>query len=214
MTKSVSSVPLRFLSGFGLLIAAVVATGWFLFQQQRSAAWVEHTLVAQGQLGSLFTALQDAEVAQRSFLLTSEQQYLARFNDDLTSIGPQLDQLTALVADNAEQVTALSYLRVLMETRRDLLAETVQLAQAGDGANAIRRFREGRERAKLVDIRAAVAGMTDGESLLLRKRQATSKVAGLAGWLGVAGERRANIAACRFVDPGSAAAYQATCGGS
>ncbi len=172
MPRPVSAVTLlRVAVGFGLLLVALLATGWLLFEQQRSAGWVAHTFLAQERIQGVMSLLQDAEAAQRGYLLTDEPAYLEPFDSDIALLSSRLEELATTVADNSRQVANFQKLRPLLDGRRDLLQSTVGQALSGNQSGALQNFREGRDKAKMTDIRAAVATMLDEESRLLRLRQ-------------------------------------------
>ena len=97
-----------------LVAAIVVATFWLTARSQSDDEWVRHTLAVRNQLSRVMTLVQRAESAERGFLLTGDQIYLAPYEAAGRELPATLDETGALVSDNTQQQQALGELRGLI----------------------------------------------------------------------------------------------------
>ncbi len=90
-------------AGFGLalVILAVVSVDSYqnLLNFRRSANAVEHAFEVKNTIANLFSGLQDAETAQRGYLITGDDQYLAPYQTALKAIDPDFQKLQNLARD-------------------------------------------------------------------------------------------------------------------
>src|ERR1700722_17896947 len=99
-------LPPSALAGFTAAILAVILMAILSYQAQtRSAAAAD--AVTQGvelivQVQNLLSAAKDAETGQRGFLLTDDEAYLEPFTTAKAAISGELEQLSALSAQNPE----------------------------------------------------------------------------------------------------------------
>jgi len=101
-TRLFSRVVLLFASGLLLFIVALLA--WFDFENSSAAAgWVEHTYQVLNAAEVLQTALRDAEVDQRNYLLTGNEQYIAPYRGAVAAESAAMKSLRAITADNVAQ---------------------------------------------------------------------------------------------------------------
>src|SRR5438094_556099 len=73
--------------------------------------WVVHTHEVLGELERTLSLLKDAETGLRGYDLTGDEGYLVPYREALPAIGPSLDRLASLTADNPRQQTSLADLR-------------------------------------------------------------------------------------------------------
>ncbi|MBV8702506.1 MAG: CHASE3 domain-containing protein [Acetobacteraceae bacterium] len=171
--------------------AAASAAGglWALAGLEDAGRLVRHTGEVIGQADGLLTALVDAETGQRGFLLTGEERYLEPYRAALGRVGPALDRLRELVADNPAQLARLPALRAGAEARLAELAETIARRRAGDAEGALAIVRTDRGKRTMDGLRAGVAGFEAGERRLLGARVAAAGRRGAlaTGLVGLAG---------------------------
>jgi signal transduction histidine kinase len=159
--------------------------------------WVTHTAQVDGTLAKLFSALQDAESAERGYLLTLEPKYADRYQRAASDLPMLLAQAQGAIADNPEQRHNLAVLTLAVNDRVALLHEAIRSEQAGERDSALAIVRSDRGRELMNAARDQVAGMRSIESSLLDVRRqraqrrlstglATSIVTGVACLLLVA----------------------------
>jgi signal transduction histidine kinase/ActR/RegA family two-component response regulator len=83
------------------LLAGIVL--WRVNAQISSETWVEHTYVVKGYAKDAQIDLRDMAVATRSYWLSSDKRYLAKFQDADRNFGSNLAGISALVTDNPPQ---------------------------------------------------------------------------------------------------------------
>ncbi|MBV8616968.1 MAG: PAS domain S-box protein, partial [Acetobacteraceae bacterium] len=171
--------------------AAASAAGglWALAGLEDAGRLVRHTGEVIGEAESLLGALVDAETGQRGFLLTGEERYLEPYRAALGRVGPALDRLRGLVADNPAQRARLPALRAGAEAKLAELAETIARRQAGDADSALAIVRTDLGKRTMDGLRARVAGFEAEERRLLDARvaEAARRGALATGLVGLAG---------------------------
>ena len=178
--------------GFMILAGLFVATLVISDAQRRDVARVEHTLAVENRLALLQVTLGEAESGQRGFIITGDPLYLERYDRAVASIGPDLDRLAALTADNPRQAAALARLRPLVQARVDRLRRGVEVRQRDGFAPAADAVIRGRGVVLMNAVRGEIQVMRAEEARLLAERQRQAgvtagrlRLALLAGFLGV-----------------------------
>src|SRR3546814_639718 len=94
-----------FLLLLALLIVglAVGSTYWLYAVQQRVNIWVQHTLRVENQLSTLLLHVQEAESAQRGFMLTRKDSFLGPYEAFRGRWRQELAALRVEVRDNPPQ---------------------------------------------------------------------------------------------------------------
>jgi signal transduction histidine kinase/ActR/RegA family two-component response regulator len=147
---------------------------WLGTRYVMQAEWIRHTLEVQSRISSIWSHLQDAEIGQRSFVLTGDDRFIAPFVEANERLDPELDVLGKLVADNADQVAAVAEVRPLVVQRLEVARRTVALRRQGDFEGARAQVLEGRGLSLMQDLRGRFQRMQEGEALLLRARTAAA----------------------------------------
>ena len=159
---------------FLLAAAAVLATGLGAFWNTRAVAqatgWVSHTHQVRTALESVASLLKDVESGQRGYLLSGGEEYLAPYREATAEIGPRLDELQSLTADNPRQHERVARLRQLASERLAVSEEIVRLYQDGDRQGAMAIFASGRGRQIMDRARSALDDMQADETGLLERR--------------------------------------------
>jgi PAS domain S-box-containing protein len=139
---------------FGLLLALILLAIW-CGQAARLGAAAETKLEQeQVQLTSLLYFVQQAETAQRGYLLMNEDRYLAPYQSAVPQVQAVLAQLGA--------ETDVSGLRPLVDGKMQELATTLALAKAGNSDAALAVVRTDAGLHRMSQIRAWVAAAQEG----------------------------------------------------
>ncbi len=162
---------------WGLLACAVLAalialgTFWLGFRAQVQNQWVHHSLSVRNQLQLIQTLVLRAESAQRGYLVTGRDEYLAPFEPAKAALNTALDQTAALVSDNRQQVQAMRELRQSIAAKLDELQRTIALRKAGrtDEALAVVNSDEGRR--TMDTISGQIVAMQATEDRLSAERE-------------------------------------------
>src|SRR5208283_2891328 len=141
-----------------LLITGIVGVQSYLGIQRMTEAnrWVIHTRQVLEKLEHILSALKDAEMGQRDFILTGEDRYLEPYNAVVGDIQNDINALASLINDNPEQQKSLQQLRELASDKLDELQETIKLRRAAGMEAALMVIRSDRGRRITDAIRALV----------------------------------------------------------
>jgi signal transduction histidine kinase len=135
------------------------------------SGWVAHTRVVLDQVNAYLLTLTDAESAQRGFLITGDDRYLAPGLDARSTLDRIVGDLRALTADNPAQSPRLDSLASIGHRKLDELAETIQLRRTVGFDSAASIVRTDRGRSAMTAARAVVAAIGDDERALLAARE-------------------------------------------
>ena len=167
-------------AGFLALGLFLLASVLFSVRQQGDDALLRHALEVEVDLGDLMSALLDAEVGQRGYLLTGESGFLAPYRASSARLDRVLARLGAAVRDDAGQAAAFAAIQELVGSKRAELATTIARHDAGDREAALALVREGSGRAIMDRIRTLVGAMDAEQDRQVDDRQARIRAVGLA----------------------------------
>jgi PAS domain S-box-containing protein len=109
-----------------LVILNIALTLYNAVQLRRHSEMVTATYELQTQLSKLILLAVDAETGQRGFLLTGKEEYLAPYQNALSSVGDQLDRVSRLVDDDELQVVRMQQLRERLDDRLQILDKSIE----------------------------------------------------------------------------------------
>lgn len=98
-------------------VVAVLIGLLVLNQTTANALLVRHTIQVEQQLISLLSNLQDVERAQRGFLVTGDEAFLAHYKENRRATDATYSELSNLVSDNPQQTAAINALRTQIDDR-------------------------------------------------------------------------------------------------
>jgi PAS domain S-box-containing protein len=131
------------IAGFAVLLAVLVANAFVtrreLSIQDGDAARVAHSRQVLYELSQAALLLTEAETGQRGFLYTGDPKYLAPYNAAISQVGPHIETLAQLTADNPREQVLVDELRIVSRTKLAELARTISLFQA-DQKDAVRQL--------------------------------------------------------------------------
>ncbi len=132
---------------------------------------VAHTREVQTHIVQLFSDLQDAEAAQRGFLITGDESDLQPYHRGSENLYPRFERLRALTADNPDQQKRLQELKILLDRKLEYLSMTIALRRAPGGEQAaLAQVRTEQGEEIMREIRRLIAMLTNEESRLLASR--------------------------------------------
>ena len=159
------------------LVLMLLTVGAAIWQTNRGVELneaVRASLETRSHLRLLLRALQDAEIGQRGYLLTSQESYLGPYFSAVESVPRELEALEAAAGANAARQAEVIQIRELVVRKMDEITQTVSLARNGrrneamlivqtdTGFNLMNQLRaaiaaaEAREQADVVERMAAV----------------------------------------------------------
>ena len=158
--------------GFLLLVCAAVAAIVVAVTSAGAERWAAHSLEVRRVQAVTFSALQDAETAQRGYLLTNDPSYLEPYEQASARLPELKRQMHALVADNPAQRQRLLELEEAIDIKMLELDRTVAQARAGHADVAIARLKTNAGKAMMDRVRLLSQRFEDAEANLLAQRQA------------------------------------------
>jgi signal transduction histidine kinase len=114
-----SAVLLLLLSG----LAAYIAIDRLLVSEK----WVNHSLEVRAALGDIDSAYVKAGRARSGYLISGNSDFLTQFEEAVPEIPRRLSRLSDLIRDNRTQRDLCSRLKVVTESRVDLLRASIDL---------------------------------------------------------------------------------------
>ncbi len=160
--------------GVFLLVAAVVmAFSVVNSRQQRemAAGWERHSYQVLIQTQIVATALDNAEIGSRGYLLTSDSQFLKTFNDGMNATPRQIVRLKELTRDNEAQSRNVDELALIVGQRISRLRQGIEMAVAGNQVGAIELVKPGQGFSSMGNVQAALANINAIEGDLLQQRR-------------------------------------------
>jgi len=165
------------LAGFALMAALLIANGVItkheLDRQRGAQDWVTHTRAVLFQIEQIESAMGDAESGQRGYLLTGDDKYLSSYTRAVAEIGPLIDDLERMTADNPTQQKNIANLRGVTHEKLSEMAQTVDVYRSGDLAQAESIVESGEGLVAMDKIRLVLAQMRSEETQLEGMRLAS-----------------------------------------
>ena len=154
----------------------LVSTVLLVAKQASDQEWVEHTYQVQSELSRIAALLQDAEGAQRGYLITDRPRFFDEFQKATGAVGGEIDRLGIMITDNLTQVVAVNGLRELAATRLAFLGQAVNLQKSGKADEATALIKTGRGKTLMDQGNDALRLMSDEEERLLAERRRASRL--------------------------------------
>ncbi len=109
------------------LILIFGLTLWLGTRYAQQAEWVRHSLQVEMKLSGIYALLKDAELGQRSYILTGEVDFLQPFLRAKTELPDEISELKALLSDNDEQLEVFKEAVPIIERRLAYAEETISV---------------------------------------------------------------------------------------
>jgi signal transduction histidine kinase len=160
-----------------IILAALIAAAsvWLGLRTKSDDHWVSHTFEVRTALTDLLSLVQSAETAQRGYLLTGRDQYLAPYQAAAQQLPSLLDRTQSLISDNPRQQQSLSTLRNLIGNKISELSSTVDAYNAGNKDAALKIVESDNGLELMLQIRSTIDGMQSEEGRLLAERQTAAE---------------------------------------
>jgi methyl-accepting chemotaxis protein len=164
-----------------LLIMAVIGIGAYRNTEHlvENANWVTHTHQVLAEAENILFALVEAEGGVRGYVVAGDERYLQPY-ETLGTVAGRWNTLRELTADNPAQQSRLDRLQPLLDSRRALLKETVELRRTKgfDAGAQVIKSDKGRE--LMSEIRNLIVALQGDEQNLLRQRDQQAKASAQA----------------------------------
>jgi len=165
------------LLSFGLASTALVMGALLLLEWKGGTAavdsfeWVSHTLEVQRELATVEARMSEAEASQRSYLLTSNINFLAPYTNAKNDVRSRVGNLRTLVADNSAQLRRLLIIESQSRAKFNEFDSTIKIARSGNRDLAVRIVSTKHSDSLMTSIRTGLQAMTEEEASVLRNRQ-------------------------------------------
>ncbi len=174
---------------WGIIFGLVTVMAWLSYvsgrRYIRAERWIEHTLEVQATIDDVVSSLEDAEDANRGFLLTRNEDLLRDSVAATQAVPRHLAHLAELVHDNASQQTRLLELSTLIDTKLAFMSSVIALSQNGEHTQALQVVRTGRGISVMGAVRKMANEMDAEEHRLLELRRRDAERAQTAAIWGI-----------------------------
>jgi signal transduction histidine kinase/CheY-like chemotaxis protein/CHASE3 domain sensor protein len=172
-----TKIGLSFVLGWVTFIAIGLVAYRAVIEQKQAFQSEAHTYEVLATLEELMSAVRDAEVGQRGYLLTGAERYLEPYNTATTLLDDKLTRLKTLTADNPTQQSRLVGLTSLIQNRVDVLKEVISIRRTQGIEAATRAVLTDRGRNLTLQIGRVAQEIETEERELLKQRSARAAAA-------------------------------------
>lgn len=158
---------------FALVCLALVGIASYASVQRlrTSADWVEHTHQVLTQLERLLSLTMEAETAERGYVITGDEDYLATYKEAAATTSEVERDLVYLTKDNSDQRQRLDRLSDLITTRLAALGDVNETRRNTGFPAAKELVQSGPGKRIHNDLRQQIEQIAQSERALLRERQ-------------------------------------------
>ncbi|WP_376998816.1 sensor histidine kinase [Azospirillum himalayense] len=166
------------------LLGIVTMSGWLAESTRQFSGSVGRTTSLRVAAGTLLSQLQDAEIGQRGYLLTEDRQYLKPYEAAITAVDTTIARLHNLAEGDADGLRIVDRLAVLAAAKREELAQTIALMEAGRRDEALAVVRTGYGMMLMDNARRSFADLiTPADAQLDTQLAALIGQARASGWV-------------------------------
>lgn len=156
-----------------LLIAIAVASYKSVLVTAEHTRWVDHTYQAILAADKLLLDQQNTAAGGRGYLLTGKPEFLEQYRQGRESVGPDIEALASLTADNPVQQARMGTLRALSLQRLEYLEQAVDDMRKRGGVASEGEITEIESSKHVMDeIHALITAVVQEEQRLLVVRSA------------------------------------------
>lgn len=170
-----------------LLAINIALTARNIRQLKYDEGWVTHTQLVVDSLDNLLSLTKDAEIEQRSFIITGQSEYLAPYSAAIAAAKEELKTVSRLTRDNPQQQARIPQLETRLTTRLSDLDKTIELREQQGFTTSQQVLSNGRGAQEMRDLRSIADEMIATEQSLLairlQKYEQTYRIAILTGLL-------------------------------
>ncbi len=167
--RKMKSLGIRNLVMTSVMLLVILGLAVFSYFRTKDANQrVLHNLQVERGINVLFSAIQDAETAQRGYLLTYNSTYLQPYYTAKENLDSLQRVVAKYITDNRAQRQNLLNLDVLIDQKFKELARTIELAKANQKEEAMRLINTHSGNSTMNHIRTIVNNMVYEESRLTK----------------------------------------------
>jgi PAS domain S-box-containing protein len=155
-----------------LVVVGLGVAFWTYQQIEESSRMRKQTSVVLSKANDLQSALIDAETAERGYILTGDDAFLAPYVAERNTFNGRLEVLRQLTSASAAPQLIAS-LAPLVDARMANITQAIELYRSGDIAGATALVRSGEGKRLMDSVRAEITGIKAAEENALAQRDAT-----------------------------------------
>lgn len=161
-------------AAFGLALAILLLIGAVAYRSTNNlieaANQRAHTHTVLEQLENFFSHLKDAQLGERGYIITGEEQFLEPYTVALEKIDRGLNEIRKLTIDNSNQWRRLQALSPLVASELGVLKKAIEIRKEKGFKEAVQEVSMGRGEKVMDDIRKLIDEIQAQEKELLRQR--------------------------------------------
>ena len=158
------------IAGTAVWLAVWSIAGWRLVQWGDEIEWVVRAQQATTHIERILSSIEKAETAERGYLLTGRQNYLADYEAGIRDTNRALAEVASIQQVFPAQRANLDVIGRQTRLKLEYMAETIRLRRAGDFTAARSRTMSGGGNAAMDAIRTAIDEVRRDCSALLEQR--------------------------------------------
>jgi PAS domain S-box-containing protein len=176
---NVLPLEVRFLTGFGLALAILLAAGVVQYRTLQALVetdrWVAQTHAVVAEIEGAYSALQQSESGTRGYVATGEESYVRQHDAGISRLTAHLQAVRSLTADNPRQQRNLDKLVPVINRKIAVMHELIALRRERGFDAASQVLRQGEGLKVMNELRDGVDAMQTEERRLLETRVAASR---------------------------------------
>lgn len=169
-------IPLLFFIALGITIANALIFFSSLHDLIDDEQWVNHSHEVITEVEGAFSSLKEAESAERGYIITDDEKYLAPFNSTIELANYHLQRVKVLTADNANQQENIKNLEKTITQRITLLKQGINDQQMNGFASAQTLLASSQGFQIMQQIKNIIVTMEKKEAMLLKTRALLARV--------------------------------------
>lgn len=159
----------------GLILAIEAISVYVLLNQGEQARWVAHTYQVLQQFEDTVANLNEAESAERGFVITGEEFYLIEFQDKVKTINQNVREIRSLIKDNQAQIIRQNELENLILQKISFMTTIVEIRKNVGKNQAETEITQGLGKHLMNLIQEQIRRMESEERILLNDRTERAK---------------------------------------
>ncbi len=168
-------------TGFALSFVLMATIGIVAYRSintlSTTSQMVAHTHLVLEHIDDVFSALQDAEIGGRGYIITGEESFLKPYQNAEIKIVSLVNDLRALTADNPSQQQRIVQSEALILAKLSLIKRYIEMRKSRDIEKVTKLVQTGVGQKIMDDLRNIFVDMEREERILLKQRAAEVEAA-------------------------------------
>lgn len=172
MIQMISKRRITVFASLGLfsILGALILSVWSGHRYSQTSEWRNHSEEVLTQLTELRVLMEQAETAQRGYMLTKQEDFLGPYTESKAQIETALKRIRASISDNLSQTQRFELLTSSVLRKMENLEKTLVLAKSGQHQAALQAIQRGEGKRLMDQVRSQFYELQAAESALLRER--------------------------------------------